>query len=60
VGCGTHARIQGDIWAFTDPAASDMSILGRDVLDHFDVIVSRRNNEVLLLATNHQYQIQPP
>ena len=46
--------------AFTDPAAADLSILGRDVLDHFDVIVSRRRNEVLLLATNHRYQIQPP
>jgi hypothetical protein len=56
----TTARIQGDISAFTDPAAADMSILGRDVLDHFDVIVSRRCNEVLLLATNHRYQIQPP
>jgi hypothetical protein len=30
-----------------------MSIIGRDVLDHFDVIVSRRRREVLLLTTNH-------
>ena len=56
----TPARIQGNISAFTDPAAADMSILGRDVLDHFDLIVSRRRNEVLLLTANHVYQVQPP
>jgi len=57
---GSPARIQGEFAAFTDPAAADMSILGRDVLDHFDVIISRRNNEVLLLTTNHRYQVQSP
>src|SRR5690242_1378307 len=41
------ARIQGDFAAFTDPAVADMSILGLDILDHFDLIVSRRRNEVL-------------
>jgi hypothetical protein len=35
-----------------------MSILGRDVLDHFDLIESRRRNEVLLLAQNHQYRVE--
>jgi hypothetical protein len=57
---GSPARIQGEFAAFTDPAAADMSILGRAVLDHFDLIVSRRRNEVVLLATNHGYQIQTP
>jgi hypothetical protein len=52
------ARIQGDFAAFTDPAAADMSILGRNVLDHFDLIASRRRNEVLLLAQNHQYRVE--
>jgi hypothetical protein len=55
---GSPARIQGDFAAFTDPAATDMSILGRDILDHFDLIVSRRCNEVLLLALNHNYSIE--
>jgi hypothetical protein len=55
---GSPARIQGDFAAFTDPAAADLSILGRDVLDHFDLIVSRRCNEVLLLAVNHNYRIE--
>jgi hypothetical protein len=53
---GGSVRMQGNFAAFTDPAATDMSILGRDILDHFDLIVSRRRNEVLLLAGNHQYQ----
>ena len=51
------ARVRGEIAAFTDPTATDLSILGRDVLDHFDVIISRRRNEVLLLAGNHYYQV---
>jgi hypothetical protein len=53
---GGSVRMQGSVAAFTDPAATDMSILGRDILDHFDLIVSRRRNEVLLLAGNDQYQ----
>ena len=40
------------------PTATDLSILGRDVLNHFDVILSRRNNEVLLLAPNHRYRVE--
>jgi hypothetical protein len=55
---GSPARFQGDFAAFTDPAAADMSVLGREILDHFDLIVSRRRNEVLLLATNHDYRVE--
>jgi Aspartyl protease len=55
---GTQARVRGQFAAFTDPTATDLSILGRDVLNHFDVILSRRNNEVLLLAPNHRYRIE--
>lgn len=54
---GGPARISGPFRAFIDPAVTDLSILGRDVLHHFDVIVSRRRNEVLLLAGNHQYHV---
>jgi hypothetical protein len=54
---GQPATIRGVFAAFTEPDAIDMSILGRDVLDNFDVIISRRRNEVLLLAPNHQYQV---
>jgi hypothetical protein len=54
---GGPARIRGDMAAFTDPTATDLSILGRDVLNHFDVIISRRRDEVLLLAGDHNYHV---
>jgi len=55
---GGPARIRGSFAAFTDSAATDLSVLGRDVLDNFDVILSRPRNEVLALAGNHRYAIQ--
>jgi hypothetical protein len=55
---GGPVHVRGEFAAFTDPAASDLSILGRDVLGNFDVILSRRRNEVLLLAPNHQYRVE--
>jgi hypothetical protein len=54
---GGPARIRGTFAAFTDPLATDVSILGRDILNHFDVVLSRRNNEVLLLSQRHAYQV---
>jgi hypothetical protein len=54
---GGPARVRGDMAAFTDPTATDLSILGRDVLDHFDVLISRRRDEVLLLAGDHNYHV---
>jgi hypothetical protein len=57
---GGAARVQGEFAAFTDPQATDLSVLGRDVLNNFDFIMSRRRNEVLLLAPNHQYHISRP
>jgi hypothetical protein len=54
---GGSARVRGQYAAFTDPTATDLSILGRDVLDIFDVIMSRRRNEVLLLAGDHRYRV---
>lgn len=52
------ARVRGEFAAFTDPSATDLSILGRDILNHFDVILSYGRNEVLLLARNHQYRVE--
>ncbi len=54
---GTSVQVHGELAAFTDPNATDFSILGRDVLNNFDVIISRQRNEVLLLAPNHRYQV---
>lgn len=51
-------RVRGEFAGFTDPAATDLSILGRDVLDHFDLIISRRCNEIVLLAPRHRYHIE--
>lgn len=56
---GRPAIIRGEFAAFTDPQALDLSILGRDVLDNFDLILSRRRDEVLLLAPHHQYHVTP-
>lgn len=54
---GQPVSIRGEFYAFTDQESSDLSILDRDVLDNFDLILSRRRDEVLLLAPNHQYQV---
>ena len=56
---GGVATVRGDFAAFTDPTATDFSILGRDVLAHFDVILSRQRDEILLLAPPCRYQVHP-
>jgi hypothetical protein len=55
---GGEVFMRGEFAAFTDRSATDLSILGRDVVNHFDLILSRRRNEVLLLAPNHQYRVE--
>lgn len=52
---GGAARVRGDFVGLTDPDASDLCVLGRDVTDNFDLILSRRRNDALLLATTHKY-----
>jgi hypothetical protein len=54
---GGVAKVRGEFLGLTDPAASDLCVLGRDVTDNFDLILSRRRSDVLLLAPTHQYQI---
>ena len=54
---GGLVRIRGEFAGFTDPRATDVSVLGRDVLDHFGLIVSRRRNDILLLAPRHRYRV---
>jgi hypothetical protein len=56
---GGFARVRGEFAAFTNVAATDFSVLGRDVLNHFDVILSRPRNEAILLAPNHRYHVTP-
>lgn len=54
---GGPVRVRGEFAAFTDPMATDLSVLGRNVLDNFDLIISRRRNEIFLLAPRHHYRI---
>jgi hypothetical protein len=56
---GQVVRLRGEFAAFTDPGATDFSVLGRDVLDKFDLIVSRRKDEIWLLTGIHRYRIEP-
>jgi aspartyl protease len=55
---GGPARVHGEFAGFIDPTATDLSVLGRDVLNHFDLIISRRQNEIFLLTPRHQYHIE--
>lgn len=52
---GVSFRLRAEFAAFTDPAATEMSLLGRDVLDLFDVIISRKRNDICLLYPIHRY-----
>lgn len=54
---GGVAKVRGEFLGLTDPAASDLSVLGRDVTDNFDVILSRRRADVQFLAPTHQYRV---
>jgi len=54
---GEPIVLRGEYAALTDPAALDMSILGRDVTGLFAVIVDRPGNYVALLSQRHAYQV---
>jgi len=54
---GRTAKMHGEYAAFTDASALDLNVLGRDVLNHFDVILSRRRDEIAMLAGGHRYLI---
>ena len=54
---GRDITIRGVFATLVHTSELDVCILGRDVLANFDVIVSRRRNEVLLLAGNHAYAV---
>jgi hypothetical protein len=54
---GQTVRIRGEYEAFTARQVIDFSILGRDVLNNFDLIVSRPRDEIQLLHGRHQYRV---
>jgi len=54
---GKRATVNGPFGVFTDPTISDISVLGRDVTNNFDVIYSYPKRQVILLAPPHGYQV---
>jgi hypothetical protein len=54
---GRPVHLRGEFAAAQYDAVIDVSVLGRDILDHFDVILSRRNDDALLLAQDHRYTV---
>lgn len=54
---GDKVVLRGSFAAFTDPAALDMSVLGRDVTNLFAVIVDRPGDVVCILGQRHRYVI---
>ena len=57
---GDHISVKGPFAVFTESESSDISLLGRDVTNNFDVIYSHRKSEVLLLHDPHTYVVQVP
>jgi len=56
---GDSVRIfKGEINVFLDPHASDVPLLGRDVLDNFVVIFDRIKERILLLDEEEEYLIK--
>mgnify|MGYP001590652112 CR=1 FL=1 len=55
---GRTAKITGEFAVLTDHEATDLNVLGRDVLNNFHVIISWPSREILLLAGNHQYRVE--
>lgn len=57
---GKPVTIKGSFGVFTKMTDCDVSVLGRDVTDNFDVIYSFPKRQVTLLAPPHTFIIQLP
>lgn len=57
---GTKFVVRGKFAACMQVETLEMSVLGRDVLDHFTLIVDRAEELVVLLAGHHRYSIHGP
>jgi hypothetical protein len=55
---GRDIVLRGRYAALTAAEAFDISVLGRDVLDLFTVIVDRPQSVVTLLSQRHRYRIE--
>ena len=54
---GKPVAFKGRFIGVVDPIALDISVLGRDILDLFSVIVDRAQDVVCLLRERHTYAI---
>jgi hypothetical protein len=54
---GNRVTVQGHFSVFTDIRSSDVSVLGRDITNHFHVIYSCPERQVVMLAQPHTYRI---
>lgn len=54
---GQELRVHGEYSAFLAREPSDISILGRDVLNNFHVVISKLRDEVLILSPQHEYTV---
>jgi hypothetical protein len=54
---GRYAFFRGQYAACIDLDSLDMSVLGRDILDMFVLIVERRANVVAIIGQDHTYTI---
>jgi predicted aspartyl protease len=54
---GTAVVFHSQFAAVTDPSALDLSVLGRDILDLFAVIVDRPGDVICLLSQRHRYAV---
>lgn len=48
----------GEVNVFLDPHATDVPLLGRDVLDTFVVVFDRKKDQVLLLDDHDDYRLE--
>lgn len=54
---GDRASFTSHFWAVTDSSSLDLSVLGRDILGLFAVIVDRPGDTVCLVNQRHRYSI---
>lgn len=54
---GAPVTFTSHFTAVTDPRALDLSVLGRDILDLFALIIDRPGDVICLLSHRHRYTI---
>ncbi len=55
---GSRVTFRGQFAAFTEVAALDMSVLGRDITNLFAVIIDRPGDVVRLVGQGHRYRVE--